>query len=86
MPALAIGLNWEGATRAGAVASIATGIVITLVFETLSYLKVYTFPAGVTVSGLSLVASVLVFLVVSYLTRTSAGAEIDADIRLVMEV
>ena len=86
VPALAIGLNWEGATRAGAVASIATGIVITLVFETLSYLKVYTFPAGVTVSGLSLVASVLVFLVVSYLTRTSAGAEIDADIRLVMEV
>jgi Na+/proline symporter len=86
VPALAIGLNWEGGTRAGAVASISTGIVITLVFETLSYLKVYTFPAGVTVSGLSLVASVLVFLVVSYLTRTSEGAAIDPDIRLVMEV
>ena len=86
VPALAIGLNWEGGTRAGAVSSIATGIVITLVFETLSYLKVYTFPAGVTVSGLSLVASVLVFLVVSYLTRSTDGAKIDPDIRLVMEV
>jgi hypothetical protein len=35
---------------------------------------------------LSLVASVLVFLVVSHLTRASEGAAIDADIRLVMEV
>jgi Na+/proline symporter len=86
VPALAIGLNWQGATRAGAVASIATGIVVTLVFETLAYFKVYSFPAGVTVSGLSLVASVLVFLVVSHLTRASEGAAIDADIRLVMEV
>jgi Na+/proline symporter len=86
VPALAIGLNWPGATRAGAIASIATGIVVTLVFETLAYFRVYAFPAGVTVSGLSLVASVLVFLVVSFLTRESEGAAIDADIRLVMEV
>ena len=86
VPALAIGLNWQGATRAGAIASIATGIVVTLVFETLAYLKVYSFPAGVTVSGHSLVASMLVFLVVSLLTRESEGAAIDADIRLVMEV
>jgi Na+/proline symporter len=86
VPALAIGLNWEGGTREGAVASIATGIVITLVFETLAYNKVYTFPAGVSVSGLSLVASVLVFLGVSYLTRRGPGAVIDPDIRLVMEV
>jgi Na+/proline symporter len=86
VPALAIGLNWQGGTRAGAIASIATGIVITLVFETLAYLKVYAFPAGVTVSGLSLVASLLVFLVVSLLTRSSAGAAIDPDIQLVMEV
>jgi len=47
---------------------------------------VYTFPAGVSVAGLSLVASVLVFLIVSLLTRETEGAAIDADIRLVMEV
>jgi Na+/proline symporter len=86
VPALAIGLNWEGGTRAGAIASISTGIVVTLVFETLAYFKVYSFPAGVSVAGLSLVASLLMFLGVSYLTRHGAGAEIDPDIRLVMEV
>ena len=86
VPALAIGLNWEGATRAGAIASIATGLGITLAFETLAYFRVYSFPAGVTVSGLSLVASLLVFIVVSWLTRRGAAAAIDSDIKLVMEV
>jgi Na+/proline symporter len=86
VPALAIGLNWEGATREGAIASIATGLVVTLLFETLAYYKVYSFPAGVTVSGLSLVASLLVFLVVSFATRRGDGAAIDPDVRLVMEV
>jgi uncharacterized membrane protein len=68
------------------VASIATGLVATLLFETLGYLGVYSFPAGVSVSGLSLVASVIVFIGVSWLTRRSDGATIDPDIRLVMEV
>ncbi len=86
VPALAIGLNWEGATRAGAIASIAVGLVVTLAFETLGYFKVYTFPVGVTVSGLSLVLSTLVFFGVSWLTRERASGELDADIRLVMEV
>jgi Na+/proline symporter len=86
VPALAIGLNWQGATREGAIASIATGLVITLAFETLAYAKVYSFPAGVSVSGLSLVASLLVFLGVSFATRRGDGATIDPDIRLVMEV
>ncbi|HUH16408.1 MAG TPA: sodium/proline symporter, partial [Methylomirabilota bacterium] len=55
VPALAIGLNWESATREGAVASIATGLVLTLAFESLAYFGLYTFPTGVTISGLSLV-------------------------------
>jgi len=59
---------------------------VTLLFETLAYSGVYSFPAGVSVSGLSLVASLLVFLVVSFLTRGGDGAVIDADIRVVMEV
>jgi Na+/proline symporter len=86
VPALAIGLNWEGATRAGAIASITTGLGITLVFETLAYFRVYAFPTGVTVSGLSLVASILVFFGVSFLTRRGALAAIDPDVRLIMEV
>jgi Na+/proline symporter len=84
VPSLAIGLNWAGATRAGAVASIATGLVTTLAFESAAYFKLYTFPAGVTVSGLSLVLSLLAFFGVSALTRHQAG-DIDPDVVLVME-
>jgi Na+/proline symporter len=84
-PALAIGLNWEGATRAGAIASIGTGLGITLIGETLGYFKLYSLPAGVSVTGLSLVASLLVFFGASWLTRARAQDAIDPDIRLVME-
>ncbi|ODT04086.1 MAG: hypothetical protein ABS52_06830 [Gemmatimonadetes bacterium SCN 70-22] len=85
VPSLAIGLNWAGATRAGAIASIATGLVVTLVFETLAYLKVFTFPAGVTATALALVSSLLVFFAVSWLTRDSAAATLADDIRFVMD-
>jgi Na+/proline symporter len=85
VPALAIGLNWEGATREGAIASIATGLGFTLLFETLSYFKYYTVPRGVTVSGAALVLSFLVFFIVSWLTRARAAEQLDADVRLIME-
>jgi Na+/proline symporter len=85
VPALAIGLNWEGATAPGAIASIATGLVLTLAGESLGYFRVYALPAGVTVSGLSLTASILVFFAASWLTRANAAPTIDPDIRLVMD-
>lgn len=86
VPSLAIGLNWAGATREGAIASIATGLTITLVFETLAYFKAYSFPAGVSVSGLALVLSFLVFFSVSWLTRGGPGSAIDPDVRMVMDL
>ena len=86
VPALAIGLNWQGATREGAAASIATGLVLTLGLETLAYFKLFSLPTGVTTSGLALLLSLLVFFGVSYLTRVRAASQLDADIRLVMEV
>jgi Na+/proline symporter len=85
VPALAIGLNWQGATRQGAVASIATGLGLTLLLESLSFFKVFTLPSGVTTSGLALLLSLVVFLVVSWLTRATAPAQLDPDIRAVME-
>ena len=85
VPALAIGLNWPGATRAGAVASMATGLGFTLLFETLAYFGAFTFPEGLTVAGGSLVLSILVFLGVSAATRRDPAAAIDLDVRLVME-
>ncbi|MGH7593259.1 MAG: sodium:solute symporter family transporter [Gemmatimonadales bacterium] len=85
VPSLALGLNWPGATLVGAIASMSVGLVVTLVFETLNWAKVYTFPAGVTASGLALVLSLLTFFAVSWVTRDRAGGELDADVRLVME-
>jgi len=86
VPSLAIGLNWQGATREGAVASIAIGLALTLGLETLAFLKVFSLPAGVTVSGLSLVVSLLVFFAVSWFTRERAAAQLDDDVRVVMEI
>jgi Na+/proline symporter len=86
VPSLALGLNWSGATREGAVASIATGLVVTLGLETLSFFGVWSFPAGVTASAVTLVLSMSVFLVVSVVTRGGPGSIIDEDIRLIMEV
>ena len=84
VPALAIGLNWNGATRTGAVTSIATGLGVTLAGETLGYFKLYSLPAGVSVSGLALIASLLVFFGTSWLTRHET-TRIDPDIQLVMD-
>ncbi|HEU4748238.1 MAG TPA: hypothetical protein VFS56_07025 [Gemmatimonadaceae bacterium] len=86
VPALAVGLNWQGATRAGAIASIATGLVVTLALEIAAYNKAFSFPAGVTASAVALVLSFLVFFAVSWLTRSTAAASIDPDVRLVMEL
>jgi Na+/proline symporter len=85
VPALAFGLNWEGATRQGAIASMITGLLVTLVFETLAFFRLYSFPAGIAISGLSLVLSILMFFAASWLTRKSAPGQLDADVRIVME-
>jgi hypothetical protein len=85
VPALAIGLNWKGATRAGAIASIATGLVITLGLESLAYFKLFTFPAGVTATAIALVLSMLVFVVVSWCTRHTAAATLAPDVCAVMD-
>ncbi|MDQ6827610.1 MAG: sodium/proline symporter [Gemmatimonadota bacterium] len=85
VPALAIGLNWKGATREGALASIGTGLGITLTLETLAFFKVFTFPAGVSASAIALVSSILVFFSVSWLTRGRA-VPLAEDVVLVMEV
>lgn len=86
VPSLAIGLNWAGATRAGAIASISTGLGVTLLFETLAYFGAYDFPTGVTISGAALVLSILVFFLVSWLTRRSAASQLAPDVELVMKV
>jgi Na+/proline symporter len=84
VPALAIGLNWRGATRVGAISSMMVGIGLTLCMETLAFLKVLTIPSGVSIAGLSLAASLTTFFVVSLLTRDAQT--IPEDVGVVMEV
>jgi Na+/proline symporter len=86
VPALAVGLNWNGATRAGAIASIGTGLVVTLALETMAFFKVYAFPSGVSGTAVALVLSLLAFFAVSWLTRADAPAQLEPDVALVMEV
>lgn len=86
VPALAVGLNWEGATPLGAIASIGTGLIVTLSLETAAYMKVFTFPAGVNASAVALVSSFLVFFFVSWLTRRTAGDAIDPDVQVIMQI
>src|SRR3954471_15057988 len=86
VPALAVGLNWQGATRSGAIASITTGLAVTLALESAAYWKVFKFSAGVTASAVAMVSSFLVFFAVSWLPRRAAPAELDDDVRLVMDL
>jgi Na+/proline symporter len=81
-----VGLNWRGATKAGAISSIVTGLVITLALESASYLKLFKFPAGVTASAVAMVASFLVFFAVSWVTNRSGEPGIPDDVRLVMDL
>jgi Na+/proline symporter len=85
VPALAVGLNWKGATRAGAVASMGTGLVGTVGLEVGARLGWVVLPTGVTVSGLTLLASFLAFFLVSHMTKGRADGELDPDIRVIVE-
>jgi SSS family transporter len=85
VPSLAFGLIWAGATRAGAIASIVTGLVVSLVLEVLVWVGAATLPAGVNAAGVALLLSMLVFLVASRLTRHQADVGIQIRFRLVMD-
>jgi SSS family transporter len=85
VPALAIGMLWPGATRTGALASMGTGLVATLVLGSWPRLTGGSLPAGVDASGVALVLSLLVFLAVSRLAASRAADDLDPDVRLAME-
>ena len=85
VPSLAIGLNWVGATRSGAIASIASGLLCTLVLETLAFTRAFQFPSGVTATACALVVSLLVFFVVSWWTRSTAATTLAPDVRAILE-
>ncbi|MBM4192824.1 MAG: hypothetical protein FJ202_00390 [Gemmatimonadetes bacterium] len=79
VPALALGLNWSGASERGAIVSIATGLGVTLVGESLSYADVYRLPAGVPWSGVALVAAIAMFVGVSWFDRRPSSAPVKRE-------
>ncbi|MBK8247705.1 MAG: sodium/proline symporter [Gemmatimonadetes bacterium] len=78
VPSVAIGLNWPGATRQGAIASIVTGFVVTVGVESLAWAKVIAMPAGVSGTALGLVGSIGAFLIASWMTGRGAD-QVAAD-------
>jgi len=89
VPALAIGLNWPEATRAGAIASIATGLISSLVLGFLTRggeAAMLPIDQGINVMAITLTLSLGVFLAVSAVTRGGTMEELDEDVRLALEL
>ena len=66
VPSLAVGLTWKRGTARAALASIGTGLGLTLGLESAAHARLISLPTGVTVSGLTLVVSLLVYIGISW--------------------
>lgn len=87
-PALGIGLNWKRATKEAAFWSIFVGLVLNVLLEVskslgIGFYKAVFAPMGIYNGTFSLVVSIIVFIVVSYLT---AEPELKEDIAAIMDL
>ena len=78
-PVVAVGLNWKGASAAGAVTAIASALLINFV----SQLAGYTFPYGVSGQLVAFVSSMVLFIGVSLITRKPI---LEPDINRVLDI
>ena len=76
-PSVVIGLVWRGATRQGALVSIVLSILINFVLEIGARYNFTPLPDGVVNGAFALVASLVVFIGVSLMTRESTRAPKD---------
>lgn len=79
-PVVAIGLNWKGATRQGAIVAISLSLLINFAFQIFSF----KLPFGIGGGVIAFLVSLTVFIAVSLLTRAREG--IDADIERMMDI
>ncbi|ADQ68145.1 sodium/proline symporter [Halogeometricum borinquense] len=93
----ALGLNWKGATREGAVAAIAIGLAINLLYSAVpriastigidglseSVMGLYPFPSGFPVGTVALLAGIVSFVAVSLATQDRHL--VPADIAVLLE-
>ncbi len=87
VPAVAIGFNWKRATWPAALAAMTTGAGLHILLEVLrrtpSEEPLYRLPNGVDAGAVSLLASIVVFVVVSFATR---ARELPARVRDAMDL
>jgi len=76
VPLLA-GLYWRGATREGAISSMALGLIAALFFGGLSYFKIKLFAMPMHFSFYAFVISVLAMIVVSIMTKKTSEKVLD---------
>ncbi|MFY9376672.1 MAG: sodium/proline symporter [Peptococcia bacterium] len=81
-PVLAVGMNWKRTTKQAAVASIIVGLFGSVILEVLKVLKVYTLPHGIYNFAFTLLASLIVLIVVSYL---SPAPKLSEELTKVMD-
>lgn len=74
-PVLAIGLNWRGATRQGAIAAIVSSLTINIVLNVFSI----GLPWGIDGGLVAFVTSIVLFISVSLLTSSSIHVDEDVD-------
>ena len=78
-PVVAVGLNWKGATVAGAVTAISAALLINFVTQ----LAGVTFPYGVSGQLAAFVTSMVLFIGVSLVTKKPV---LDSDIERMMDI
>lgn len=88
VPALAVGLNWARVTRRAAVASVVTGLGLTLGLEWLARAGVFPGPwlvPGALPGVLALAASLTVLFLVTWLDPAARDQRLDPDVRAVLD-
>lgn len=78
-PVVAVGLNWKGATVAGAVTAVSAALLINFITQ----LAGYTFPYGVSGQLVAFACSMVLFIGVSLATKKP---DLDSDIDRVMDI
>ncbi|WP_323172522.1 Na+:solute symporter [Natrialba sp. PRR66] len=85
-PCVAIAYNWRGATAEGALAGGGSGLVLTILLAYgVEYLGL-SLPYGFLGGQVATIVAVAVFVGVSLVTTTSEYAELDDDIRMILDL
>jgi Na+/proline symporter len=84
VPLLGIGLNWEGATEEGAVASASTALVLNLGLAIAGEFYGYSLPNSVVIGAFTLVVASIVMIVVSFATSSVSREDMANDIHSVI--